>query len=157
MDIRWGCNNIQIKEGDEWKAAFKTNRGLFEPTIMFFGLCNSPATFQNMMNDIFREEITKGEMEIYMDDILVFTETMEAHIAKNKQILNKLKLHGLSLKLEKCYFDQTTIGFLGLVIEPGVVKMEEEKVKAINNWPTPKNKKNVQQFLGFLNFYQQFI
>ena len=70
-------------------------------------------------------------MEIYMDDILVFTETMEVHIAKNKQVLNKL--HGLLLKLEKCYFDQTTIGFLGLIIEPGVIKMEEEKVKAIKD------------------------
>ena len=87
MDIRWGYNNIRIKEGDEWKAAFKTNRGLFEPTVMFFGLCNSPATFQNMMNDIFREEIAEGEMDIYMDDILVFSETMEAHIRNNKQIL----------------------------------------------------------------------
>ena len=92
-------------------------------------------------------------MDIYIDNILVFTETMEAHITKNKQILNKLKLHSLSLKLEKCYFDQTMIGFLGLVIEPGVIKMEEEKIKAIKDWPIPKNKKNIQQFLGFLNFY----
>ena len=84
MDIRWGYNNIRIKEGDEWKATFKTNRGLFEPTVMFFGLCNSPVTFQNMMNDIVREEIAEGEMDIYMDDILVFTDTMEAHIKKNR-------------------------------------------------------------------------
>ena len=132
----------------------KTNRGLFEPTVMFFGLCNSPATFQNMMNDIFQEEIAEGEMDIYMDDILIFTETMEAHIKKCKQVLRKLKLHGLSLKPEKCYFDQTTIRFLGLIIESGIVRMEEEKIKAIRDWPIPKNKKNIQQFLGFLNFYR---
>ena len=106
------------------------------------------------MNDIFQEEIAEGEMDIYMDDILVFSETMEAHIRKNKQILRKLQQHGLSLKPKKCYFDQTTIGFLGLIMEPGVVRMEEEKIKAIRDWPIPKNKKNVQQFLGFLNFYR---
>ena len=73
MDVRWGYNNIRIKEGDTWKAVFRTNRGLFEPLVMFFGLTNSPATFQTMMNDIFREEIAKGWVVIYMDDILVFS------------------------------------------------------------------------------------
>ena len=79
MDIQWGYNNIQIKEGDEWKAAFRTNRGLFEPLVMFFGLTNSPATFQTMMNDVFREEIAKGWVVIYMDDILVFSENEKDH------------------------------------------------------------------------------
>jgi len=60
FDLRWGYNNVRIKEGDEWKAAFKTNKGLFKPTVMFFGLCNSPSTFQNMMNDIFKDEINEG-------------------------------------------------------------------------------------------------
>ena len=75
MDVRWGYNNIRIKDGDEYKAAFQTNRGLFEPLVMFFGLTNSPATFQTMMNDIFREEIAQGWVIIYMDDILVFSQT----------------------------------------------------------------------------------
>ena len=79
MDIRWGYNNIRIKEGDEWKAAFRTNRGLFEPLVMFFGLTNSPATFQTMMNDIFREEIAEGWVVIYMDDILVFSKNEKDH------------------------------------------------------------------------------
>ena len=79
LDIRWGYNNVQMKEGDEWKAAFRTNRGLFEPTVMFFGLCNLPATFQTMMNDLFRELITEGVVIIYLDDILIFTETMKEH------------------------------------------------------------------------------
>ena len=79
MDVRWGYNNIRIKEGDEWKAAFRTNMGLFEPTVMFFGLTNSPATFQNFMNHIFRELIAKGVVEVYMDDILVHTITIEEH------------------------------------------------------------------------------
>ena len=73
VDIRWGYNNICIKEGDEYKAAFITNQGLFEPTVMFFGLTNSPATFQTMMNAIFTKEIAEGWLIVYMDDILVAT------------------------------------------------------------------------------------
>ena len=72
LDVRWGFNNVRIKEGDEWKAAFQTNRQLFEPLVMFFGLTNSPATFQMMMNAIFREEINSGKVIIYMDDVLRF-------------------------------------------------------------------------------------
>ena len=79
MDIRWGYNNIRIKEGDEWKAAFRTNKGLFEPTVMFFGLTNSPATFQAFMNHILRDLINAGHVIVYMDDILVFTNTIEDH------------------------------------------------------------------------------
>ena len=71
VDVRWGYNNVRIREGDEWKAAFRTNRGLFEPMVMFFGLCNSPATFQAFMNDIFRELLAEGWILIYMDDILI--------------------------------------------------------------------------------------
>ena len=82
MDVRWGYNNVHIKEGDEWKAAFITNRGCFEPTVMFFGLCNSPATFQTMMNEIFREEIAEGWLHIYMDDFLVTADTKEENIER---------------------------------------------------------------------------
>ena len=71
LDIHWGYNNVQIKEGDEWKAAFKTNKGLFEPTVMFFGLCNSPATFQAMMDDIFKDMLDEGVVIDYMDNLLI--------------------------------------------------------------------------------------
>ena len=77
IDLRWGYNNVRIKEGDEWKAAFRTNRGLFEPTVMFFGLTNSPATFQAMMNTIFKDLIDTGKVVIYMDDILIFTDSAQ--------------------------------------------------------------------------------
>jgi len=73
LDVRWGYNNIRIKKGDEWKAAFKTNDGLYEPTVMFFGLCNSPATFQDMMNDIFKDKIREGWVIVYIDDILILS------------------------------------------------------------------------------------
>ena len=79
MDIRWGYNNICICEGDKWKAAFRTNMGLFEPTVMFFGLTNSPATFQNFMNHIFKPLIDQGTVTVYMDDILIFTQDHKQH------------------------------------------------------------------------------
>jgi len=73
LDVRWGYNNVQIREGDEWKAAFKTNQGLYEPSVMFFGLTNSPSTFQTMMDTIFRDLILTNEVIVYMDDILIAT------------------------------------------------------------------------------------
>ena len=79
MDIRWGYHNVRIKDGNQWKAAFKTNKGLFEPTVMFFWLCNFPATFQAMMNEIFKDMLDEGWIVIYMDDILIFSRDQEEH------------------------------------------------------------------------------
>jgi hypothetical protein len=79
LDIRWGYHNIRIREGDKWKGAFKTNKGLFEPTVMFFGLCNSLATFQAMMNDIFRDMLNKGWLIIYMNNILIYSNDPKEH------------------------------------------------------------------------------
>ena len=77
MDVQWGYNNTQIAEGDEWKAAFRTNRGLFKPTVMFFGLTNLLATFQTFMNHILRDEVIVGRVIVYLDDILIFTDNLE--------------------------------------------------------------------------------
>jgi L-rhamnose mutarotase len=113
FDIRWGYNNIRIKEGDEWKAAFLMPQGLFEPLVMFFGLTNSPATFQALMNEIFRMEVAQGWLSVYMDDITIHTkplngETEQQHEQRHKQIihqiLEKLEAHNLYLKPEKCEF-----------------------------------------------------
>jgi len=79
LDVCWGFNNIRIKPGDKWKAAFWTNRGLFEPLVMFFGMTNSPAIFQTMMNDIFQNLIAEGIVVVYLDDILIFTKMKEEH------------------------------------------------------------------------------
>ena len=79
LDVRWGYNNVRIKEGDEYKAAFITNRGLYEPTVMFFGLTNLPATFQNVMNDIFADLVAEGKVTVYMDDILIFANSLAQH------------------------------------------------------------------------------
>jgi hypothetical protein len=158
FDVRWGYNNVRIKEGDEWKAAFKTSKGLFEPTVMFFGLTNSPATFQTMMDEIFQEEIAQGWLRIYMDDALIATENDKAdHERKVNHFLSKLAEHDLYLKPEKCKFYQQEVEYLGVVIGGGNVKMDPAKVEGIAAWPTPTTVKDVRSFLGFCNFYRAFI
>src|SRR5882724_5139485 len=103
LDVCWGYNNIQIKEGDEWKAAFQMNRGLFKPLVMFFGLTNSLATFQMMMNGIFKALIDEGVVTIYMDDILILGSWMkEQHHTIIVKVLDILRKHRLYLKVEKC-------------------------------------------------------
>jgi len=139
LDIRWGFNNIQIKPRNEWKAAFRTNRGLFEPLVMFFGMTNSPTTFQTMMNDIFRTLIAKGIMVVYLDNILIFTETEEEHEQAVQRVLEVLVEHKLFLRPEKCEFHRKRIEYLGLVISENKVEMDPIKVAGVRDWPTPEN------------------
>jgi len=157
LDVRWGFQNVRMKEGDEWKAAFRTNRGLFEPLVMFFGLTNSPATFQTMMNDIFHELIMEGVVVVYLDDILIYTETVEEHRAVTRRVLELLQKHKLFLKPDKCEFEKTRVEYLGVVISHNSVEMDPVKVAGVADWPTPENKKEVQSFLGFVNFYRRFV
>ncbi|KAF8643048.1 hypothetical protein AX16_009235 [Volvariella volvacea WC 439] len=154
FNVRWGYNNIWIKEGDEWKAAFHTNMGLYEPLVMFFGLTNSPATFQSIMNDIFREEIKQGFVIVYIDNILIFSESEEEHQEHVTRVLRKLRDNNLFLKPSKCEFHKNTISYLGFVLGQGKISMEQEKVDAVHKWPTPTTKKQLQSFLGFINFYR---
>ena len=150
FDIRRGYNNVRIKEGDKWKAAFITNQGLFEPRVMFFGLTNSPATFQTMMNAIFAEELRENWLTIYMDDILIHTtDDIEGHRQKVHKILHKLRQHDLYLKPEKCQFEQKKVEFLGVILEKETVQMDPTKTKGIADWKTPQNLKDVHTFLGF--------
>jgi hypothetical protein len=157
MDAWWGYNNIRIKEGDEWKAAFHTSNGLYKPMVMFFGLCNSPATFQAFMNEIFADLIREGVVKVYMDNILVYMDTIEEHREVNRRVLRILRENKLYLKPEKCEFEKSEIEFLGVIVGNGQVRMDPKKVVVIRDWMIPKTKKDVQTFLGFCNFYRHFI
>jgi len=99
LDVQWGFNNVQRKKGNEWKAAFWTNCGLYEPLVMFFGLTNSPATFQTMMNNIFKDLISEGVVVVYLDNILIFMETLEEHWKITRHVLELLEKHKLYLIL----------------------------------------------------------
>jgi hypothetical protein len=116
LDVCWGYNNVRIRKGDESKAAFRTNRGLFEPLVMYFGLTNSPATFQTMMNEIFQDLITDGVVSMYLDNILIFTNSLEEHCRITHLVLDRMREHKLYLRPEKCEFEKTRIKYLGHTI-----------------------------------------
>jgi len=158
FNVCWGYNNVCIKKGDEWKATFITNEGLYEPTVMFFGMTNSPATFQAMMNAIFEDEIREGWLTVYMDDMLITTpDDPVFHKKCIHKILDKLEKHDLYLKPEKCMFMQKRIKFLGVVLENNTIQMDPTKIKGIAEWPYPRNPTDVRSFLGFTGFYRYFI
>jgi Reverse transcriptase (RNA-dependent DNA polymerase) len=133
LDIRWGYNNVQIRKGDRWKAAFKTNKGLFEPTVMFFRMCNSLATFQAMMDDIFMTMIDNRLVIVYMDDILIFADMKEELERITKLVLETLWKHDLFLKAKKCEFCQTRIEYLGMIIKEGKISMDAVKLGGIRD------------------------
>jgi len=103
-----------MKEGDEWKAAFQTSCGLFKPLVMFFGLTNSPSTFQTMMNEIFQDLVMEGVVCVYLDDILIYTKTMEEHHHITRLVLERLREHKLFLRHDKCEFERTQSNTLDL-------------------------------------------
>jgi hypothetical protein len=125
---------------------------------MFFGLTNSPTTFQAMMDDIFQDEIAQGWLQIYMDDMIISTDDdEEEHQKKVEHVLQKLLDNDLFLKPEKCKFHQTEVEYLGVIIGHSKVKMDPIKVKDVTDWPIPSTVKEVCSFLGFCNFYRTFI
>jgi hypothetical protein len=148
VNIRWGYNTVKIKKGHEWKAAFTTNEGLFEPTVMFFGLTNSPVTFQTMMNTLFRTQIASGNLTVYMDNMAIHTkqeegETEADHVKRHRRIVSEmletLGNNDLYLNIDKCEFKQPHIDFLGVRIENNQLKMKEGKVKKVKSWLPPRN------------------
>ena len=131
--------------------------GSFKPTVIFFGMTNLPATFQAMMNEILRDLINKGKVARFVDDVLVETETEKGHDEIVEEILRRLEENDLYVKLEKCIWKVWKIGFLGVVIGPNRIKMEEKKIDGVLSWPELKNVKDVRKFLGLTNYYRRFI
>ncbi len=124
--------------------------------VMPYGLSNSPSIFQNFMHEIFRDMINRFVL-IYIDDILIYSPTIEEHRRHVTQVLQRLRQHHLYLKTEKCEFHKSTIHFLGYIVTPAGVQMDQRKVEAVMNWPQPTTIKEMQRFLGFANFYRRFI
>ena len=144
-------------EGDKWKTAFLTKYGLYECLVIFFGLCNSLAMFQTMMNMIFHDLIIIQVVTVYMYDILVFTKTVEEYRQVINKVMQILLDNNLFLKPSKCYFKVNMVEYLRFIIFVDQISIDPVKIEGILAWPTPVNLKEVQSFLGFRNFYQRFI
>ncbi len=136
LDICWGYNNIRIKTGDKWKAAFVTNHSLFEPNIMFFGLSNLPSTFSMFINHIFKDLIVEGKLTIYLDNILIFLNDLTRHRQVTEEVLKCLTEHDLFCKPEECEFEVPKVEYLGMLVSHNCVKMDPVKVEGIAQWPT---------------------
>lgn len=156
IDLKSGYNQIRIREGDEWKTAFKTKYGLYEWLVMPFGLTNAPSTFMRLMNHILREFIGKFVV-VYFDDILIYSTSLDLHIDHLKSVLTVLREEQLYANLEKCIFCTNHVVFLGFVVSSKGVQVDEEKVRAIQEWPTPKSVTEVRSFHGLASFYRRFV
>ena len=156
LDLKGAYNLIRMKQGHEWKTAFRTKYGLFEYLVMPFGLTNAPATFQRMINHVLREYVDIFVV-VYLDDILIYSRTLEEHKEHVHKVLKTLQDAKLLVEPTKSKFHTQDVEFLGHRITPGEIHMQPEKLAPVRDWPTPTSVKDVQSFLGFANFYRRFL
>ena len=156
IHLKSGYHHVRMKEGDEWKTAFKTKQGLYEWLVMPFGLSNAPSTFMRLMNHILRPYISKFVV-VYFDDILIYSTSLLDHVTHLEQVLETLRQEGLYANLKKCTFCTDKLVFLGFVVSSQGLQVDEEKVKAIQEWPEPTNISQVRSFHGLASFYRRFV
>jgi hypothetical protein len=156
IDLKRGYHKIRMREGDEWKIAFKTNEGLYEWIIMSFGLTNSPSTFMRLMNEILKDFIGKFVV-VYLDDILIFSKTKEDHLRHLTLVMRRIQQEKLLINLKKSSFMNIELIYLGFVISSNELKMDPEKVKVIKEWLSPRSMFEVRSFHGLARFYRNFI
>ena len=136
MDLKNGFNLICIREGDEWKTAFRTRYGLYEFQVMPFGLTNAPSMFQDMMNHIFSDMLDLG-LIVYMDNILIYATTRDEHDRIVRETLKQLQQHGLAVVADKCVWRAKEVEFLGYILSQDGIKMAQDKVEAVLSWEAP--------------------
>jgi len=152
LDLKLAFNLLRVAAGDEWKTAFHTNEGLFEYLVMPFGLTNAPAAFQSFIQWILCEYLDIICI-VYLDNILIFLQTQEAHDAHVLQILHVLDQHGLLASVDKCEFDKESLEYLGFILGKNGITMHPSKLATIADWPELCSVKDIQHFLGLANFY----
>jgi hypothetical protein len=156
IDLRSGYHQIRMREGHEWKTAFKTKFGLYEWLVMPFGLTNAPSTFMRLMNHVLRPFIGKFVV-VYFDDILIYSKSLEEHVDHITNVLAVLRKECLYANLTKCTFCTDKVVFLGFVVSALGVEVDEEKIKAVREWLPPQNVSQVRSFLGLAGFYRRFV
>ena len=156
MDLTSGYNQVPVTEKDKLKTAFCTPFGLFEFNRMPFGLCNAPGTFQRLMERMFGAQHCQTLL-LYLDDIIVFSSSVEEHLSRMDVVLSRLEQEGLKAKLEKCMFFQKEVQYLGHVISQEGVSTDPSKVSAVADWPRPTTVTELRSFLGFASYYRRFV
>ena len=156
LDVIHAFNRIQMKEGHKWLTAFNSRYGQFEYLVMPFGLCNAPGTFQGYINESLREYLDVF-CTAYLDDVLIYSGKSEDHAGHVLQVLRRLHKRGLQVDIDKCEFNTTRVKYIGMIVTTNGIEMDTEKVEAVQKWEAPSTVKEVQAFLGFANFYRQFI
>ncbi|KAJ9512911.1 hypothetical protein QJQ45_029113, partial [Haematococcus lacustris] len=156
LDLRQGYHQIRVAPEDIHKTAFRTRYGHFEFTVLPFGLCNAPATFQRLMNDVLHDLLDDCVL-VYLDDILIFSRTPQEHIAHLRRVLDLLRKHKLYAKLSKCEFGMDQTSFLGHIVSASGIACDPAKVAAVESWPIPTTVHDVRSFLGLANYYRRFV
>ncbi|KAF8702903.1 hypothetical protein RHS03_06327, partial [Rhizoctonia solani] len=156
LDLCWGYNNIQVKEGNKWKTAFCTKYGLYKSLVMTFGLTNAPASFQHFMNKLFKDLLDVCVI-IYLDDILIYSKNNTNHTKHVHKVLRRLMENQLFCKASKCTFHVTLVEYLGIIVSDKGFSLDKLKIQAVQEWPIPTKVKEVQLFLWFANFLQCFV
>ena len=156
LDLHSGYNQVRIREDDIPKTAINTPLGHFQFKVMGFGLCNAPATFQSLMNEVLRPYLRKFVV-VFLDDILIFSKTWEEHLTHVRTIFTALREQQLYCKPSKCLFGATETLYLGHVITGSTIAPDPQKLEAVKEWPVPKSVSDVRSFLGFANFFRRFV
>ena len=157
LDLTSAYHRIKIKKGDEWKMAFQTRYCHFEYQVMPFGLYNTLASFQGYINKILAEKLDIFVI-VYLDDILIYTEVQgRGHVEAVQWVLDILRKNGLFANLKKCWFHKDKVRFLGYIVLSQGIRIKDERIEVVKNWPEPKSVRDIQVFIGFANFYQRFI
>jgi Reverse transcriptase (RNA-dependent DNA polymerase) len=156
MDLLLGFYQLQLRDSDKPKTAFKTTMGLYEFRCVAMGISNGPSVMQSMMSHIFRHALNKHIL-IYLDDLLIFSRTEEEHLRHIRDVLETLRRNGLTAKLKKCHFLKKELHFLGHIISREGIKPDDSKVEAIKNWPRPTTQSEVRSFCGLMNYFKKSI
>jgi reverse transcriptase-like protein len=156
LDMRDGYHHLRIKKGDEHKTAFMTEFGLYEWKVMCFGLKNAPAEFARFMTENLYEFINDF-VAVYFDDIIIFSKDLKTHWHHVRTVLERLRKKKINFKLKKCVFAKKEVPYLGHIIDGSTTRMQEDKLKAILEWPTPKKTKDIEEFRGLAGYYRQYV